>query len=243
MDNRAHYRIDLAGLEDAQVSVKTAQGVSVLGQILDLSIGGLGLRFSLDIPLPGCPDITVGEEVELSFASDRFKRPLAVSARVVHRLDEESSRRYGLQFSDRQQLEDELATELFRLFNRRKTYRVEPDPDVPIEVTLEHCQAGVQVQAQVKDISVGGLGVRVPADVKATLGTSDRVKVAISLPGHQDPVILIGNICHRREAGEEIHYGIEFDLEQSEDPKRQQNAITDYVMKRQRAALRRVKTF
>ncbi len=243
MDDRAHYRIDFAGLEDAQVSVQSAEGVSALGQILDLSIGGLGLRFSLDIPLPGCPDFTVGEDVELSFAADRFKRPLAVSARVVHRLDEGSSRRYGLQFTDRQQLENQVATELFRLFNRRKTYRVEPDPDVPIEVTLEQRHAGVQVHAQVKDISVGGLGVRVPADVMAALGTSDRVKVAISLPGRQDPVILIGNIRHRRVAGEEIHYGIEFDLEQSEDPKRQQNAITDYVMKRQRATLRRAKTF
>ena len=242
MDNRAHYRIDLAGLEDDQVSVQSAEGVSALGEILDLSIGGVGLRFSLEIPLSGCPDFTVGEEVQLSFAADRFKRPLAVSARVVHRLDEEGYRRYGLQFTDRQQLENQLATELFRLFNRRKTYRVEPDPDVPIEVTLEHRQAGVQVQAQVKDISAGGVGVRVPADVKATLGTSDRVKVAISLPGRQDPVVLIGNICHRRVAGEEIHYGIEFDLEQSEDANRQHSAITDYVMKRQRVTLRRAKT-
>ncbi len=240
MSKRAQYRVDLTGREDVQVRLRTADGVSVLAQICDGSIGGIGLRFSLDNT--GCPDLTVGEEVELTIASDRLKRPLAISARVVHRLDEESSREYGLQFTDRQQLEDQLATELFRLFNRRKTYRVEPDRNAPVEATLEHGQAGVQVQAEVVDISVEGLGVRVPADAMATLGTTDRVKVAISLPGRQAPVILIGTIRFRQVKGEEIGCGIEFDFEQSEDPKRQQNAITDYVMKRQREVLRQVKT-
>ena len=238
MDRRKHYRVEPAEGDDLQVSFAKPGAPPVPGLVLDVSAGGVMVQLAL----AGCPDLAMGEEVELSFVADRFKRPLAVSARVVHRRDEGSSRRYGLQFTDRQQLENQVATELFRLFNRRKTYRVEPDPDVPIEVTLEQRHAGVQVHAQVKDISVGGLGVRVPADVLAALGTSDRVKVAISLPGRQDPVVLIGNICHRRVAGEEIHYGIEFDLEQSEDPKRQQNAITDYVMKRQRATLRRAKT-
>ncbi len=59
------------------------------------------------------------------------------------------------------------------------------------------------------------------------------------LPDHADPVNLMGNIRHRRLVGAEIHYGVEFDPDLTENFACKQAIITKYVMQRQRALLQR----
>ena len=209
--------------------------MSFSGQLLDIVFGGAGFA-SLAFSESGGPALAVGEKTEISFTSVRLNKPLVVSARVRHRADRDDFRHYGFQFIERQQLESRLSPELFRLFNRRASYRVKPSPGSPVQVTLQG-PAGVQATGELVDISAAGMGLRVPLEVEATLTATTHIIVSFSLPDCPHPLSLEAIIRDRHLAGVEIHYGIEFDLEQSKQAKRQEDAIMNFVMKRQREAL------
>jgi c-di-GMP-binding flagellar brake protein YcgR len=179
----------------------------------------------------------VGQEVELTLTFARPKKALLLSARVARRIDEGESRRYGFQFTDRQQLEQQLRPTLYRLFNRRASYRVRPAPDHPVEVTLECFPGGTPVQAQLIDISTGGMALRVPLEAESALADSDRVRVSASLPDCPQRLDLSAIICSRSLAGAEIRYGVKFDLQRTDSSQCQQDAILNFVMARQRAEL------
>ena len=237
-DRREQCRVDVGEGKELEVSVRASGRPSFSGQAVDLSVDGAGLRvLSLGFPPSAGPVLGVGEETELTLTFAALKKELVVSARVTNRTDEEESRRYGFQFTNRQQLEEQLWPALYRFFNRRAAYRVEPAPDCPVEVTLERTSGGMRVQAPLLDISAGGMGLRVPAEAESAFAESDRIRVSTSLPGCREPLNLTAIIRNRRLAGAEVHYGLEFDWPGTENRQRQQDAIIAFVMKRQRADL------
>ena len=237
-DRREQYRVDVGEGKELEVSVRASGRPSFSGHALDLNVDGAGLRvLSLRFPQPAGPVLGVGEETELTLSFAALKRELVVSARVTHRTDEEESRRYGFQFTDRQQLEEQAWPALYRFFNRRATYRVEPASDCPVEVTLERTSGGMSVQVPLLDISAAGMGLRVPAEAESAFAESDRIRVSTSLPGCRDALNLTAIIRSRRLAGAEVHYGLEFDWPGTENRQRQEDAVIDFVMKRQRAAI------
>ena len=102
-------------------------------------------------------------------------------------------------------------------------------------------ETGPLVRARLIDISATGLGARTSVDVDATLVSTPRATVLMVLPTQRDPVSLPGILRSRVLAGPHVRYGISFDFAASDHAEGPQNAIIDYVMHRQREALRQSK--
>ncbi len=240
MERRKQYRVEIGQGSDLEVAVRASGGSSVLGGLIDVSIVEetvrfVSLRFSMPVGLP----LKIGDDVELVFTPSLLKDPVVVSARVVNRVDDEGSRRYGFEFTDRQQLMKQISPVLFKLFDRRVSDRVAPADDSPVKVTVE---GGLRrLRARMVDISATGVRVRAPLEAESTLGDTNRVTVFLYLPDCRPPLVFAGIIRNRRLIEGEICYGIEFDLERSENPRLQQDAVNLYVMKRQGEVLRQQK--
>lgn len=83
------------------------------------------------------------------------------------------------------------------------------------------------------DLSASGTGVSVKPEAEWSFAKIRKVAISLSLPGSRDPLNMIGNIRHRRLVRGEIHHGIDFDPELSENFAHQQKAIINYVTQRQ----------
>lgn len=244
MGRRKEYRSFTENIQELDVSVRLSGGPSFSSEPLDVSFEGatvrlLALRFH---DVPRSPLLAVGEYAELIFTFRELGQPIVASARVVRRTDDEGSRHYGFQFTDHEQLQSQLSPRLYRFFNRRGAFRVKPAADGPVAATLEGGPEARQVHADLVDISFTGVSLRVPLVVESTLAGTDRIKVSISLPDCPSPVNFEGIIRSRHVAGvDTVKYGIEFDLERSDDGQRQEDAINRYMMERQRAVCRAAK--
>jgi c-di-GMP-binding flagellar brake protein YcgR len=226
VDRRDHYRAEITRGSAIERCVLTHRGSSFSARLLDLSAGGASLRF-LSRGLPVLPGFVpgLGQLVALRFPSLLLNQPLAATARVRHRAEKAGRYRYGLQFTDREQLESRLWSVFRRLFNRRRSVRVAPEYAPPVEVN----GGGVRIAVALVDISRQGISVRIPAEKERALARSEHVELSVTLPGGLDSVHLDGIIRSRRLAGSQIDYGIEFDLERSPDAGRQQSLIGSYV--------------
>ncbi len=229
MDRREHYRVEVGRGSAFEVGYLTWRGSTFSGRLVDLSEGGVGLRL---LSWPSVLHPSVGEVAALSFPSLVLNRPLMASAFVRHREEAGGNYRYGLQFTDRRQLDGRLWPVFHRLFNRRRSVRVAPDPGLPVEVSAQ----GVRLQVAVIDISQRGVGIRIRADEEPALAGSDHLEIVVALPEGRDHVHLDGIVRSRRLTGGEIDYGIEFDLGHSGDADRYQSAIGEYMTRRAQAA-------
>ncbi|MEE8169227.1 MAG: PilZ domain-containing protein [Phycisphaerae bacterium] len=234
MNRRKRYRVVPEKPGDVQISVRAQGGDPLEGEPVDLNLDGAGVCFlSLHFDQARHPPIlAVGRQVELSFKFHDGINVVTAAATVTRRGDGSSSRHYGFRFCDHQQLESQLSARLYSFFNRRGAYRVEPARGTPVHVNLIVDPDGSQIQAQIIDVSVTGIGFYLPAEAELELATSDRIVVSIPLPDSPQPLNLPCIIRSRQLAGPDlVHYGVEFDLEHSRDRERQQDAILDYVLK------------
>jgi hypothetical protein len=236
MERRAYYRVTSEEVTGVQARVRTSKGAIIDGEPTNVSVDGAALRFAVPgLDRSGGPVFEVGEEVELQFALPTRDAPVLLKATVIHRTEAEGSRQYGFQFAGRTDLDSQLAPALYWLFNRRTSQRVKPTLDSPIAVTLHVAASGSTVDARLLDISTGGMGLRVPLAAESALAAADRVSVFLSLPTHEPRLDLVVKIRNRCLMGPEVRYGVEYDLEQTQDVQRQLGVISAFVMECQRA--------
>ena len=233
MQGRAWTSIGLEKSNALLVSLLLADEPDVSGLLLDLSADEASVRFSLT----RCPDLAIRQEVELRFTSDRLDRPLLARARVTRRTEEPDSRSYGFRFTDYSDFQH-LSPDIRRLLNRRGSNRVQPNPELPVKVTLGAGRDGQRYPVRLVDISATGARFRVSGEVESALLETRRIAISMSFPDCGHPVELYGIICHRGVAGTEIDYGIAFESESASGP-RHQDAITAYVTKRRGEIMQR----
>ncbi len=208
-----------------------------MGRLVDTSPCGVGVRFPVRFPPPNWPDLTVGQEIDLVFTSEKLNEPLTVAVRVQHRTEEAGARRYGFRFLHAEQLDAHLLLTFRKYFNRRKMLRVSPDPDDLVIVTLAAGHGEPPVKARLENFSASGAAVSLEAELDAEFAETTRVGFSMQLLNCR-PVDVMGNIRYRRLVGARIYYGIEFDPELSEDFARQQDIIEKYVTKLEKQWLR-----
>jgi c-di-GMP-binding flagellar brake protein YcgR len=209
------------------------------GIVVDVTAEGAGVRFALGT----APNIAIGQRVELEFASQQQKI-LTVPAFVRFRREEETVRRYGLEFLDRELVETQLPPALARLFNRRGAFRVRPDPARPIAVTLEGFVTHGSVErttVDVIDLSVTGMAVTVDSRFEQAFTGNVELRVSMEVPGYPDDLNLGAVIHYRKLAREGVHYGIGFDPSRTANFEKQRRAIMDYVVRRYREEQREKK--
>jgi c-di-GMP-binding flagellar brake protein YcgR len=202
--------------------------------LLDVSASGAGIRFVG----PRFPNLAVGQEVDLVFTSRTLTAPMTVAAKVQHRAEEQGARRFGFHFLETQALDTELPPVMRELFNRRRTVRVVPDPRRPVLVELRTDADALPLEVGLINISETGVAVCLDVGQDSRFAETTSVLVTLYLPDSRRPVSLIGDIRYRRMLGDQLHYGINFNPEESRDFSRKQAALTKYVLKRQLKSLR-----
>ncbi len=239
---RAEYRVELTDTSELRVAIVSPGGDETRGQLIDVSASGAGAVFEPPDP----PNLAVGQDIDLVFTSDAFNGPVTVAARVQHRTenkDNDGSRRFGFRFLEPQQLNASLPAAARRLFNRRQTVRVAPDQFRPVGVTIEPCDPASDephppVEVRLMNISVGGLAVSLEPTLETAFAATTHVNLVIKLPGVRRALELVGDIRYRRLIGQRIHYGIQFNADDTERFGRKQGILGKYVTRRQLDYLR-----
>lgn len=223
------YRTAPDELNHLDVALSIADGSPVPGRIISLNFFGVAIGF----PRGEMPPIPLGLEQTATFSSPQLRRPIDVRVRALSRVDEDDIHRYDFDYVNQNELKSLLPGALFRLFNQRKAYRVEPDEKTPISVTVKTCRDdGVrEIICQLVDISGTGVALLLDQDAEVALAATDEVALTFNLPNYPRAFRLEARIRHRRVVSNRIRVGLEF-------VDGEQEAIVDYVMQRQREELK-----
>lgn len=231
-DNRKYYRTKLPAPEEL-VACVVVHGKEFTGRITDISASGMGLLFDEQSD-PGC---NTGESISLRLKSPFMKKPLSVPSQVVHIRDGRSGQIYGFGFLDWMGLRSSLPHDLAAVFNQRGDYRVDPDPDQPIDVVVTGIDVYFEVEAQMRDISSSGMSFRAVSLAECVLRKSRNVTVSFSLPDVPEALSFVARICHRDLAGGHINYGLFFLEDETEGFAEQRETVLEYITARRREAL------
>jgi hypothetical protein len=209
---------------------------SATGRVIDITAEGVAVR----IPSAAGLALREGEGVVLTFAGSRFPLPITTPGVVKYHLPEGPTDRFGLEFADKASLEKALGGQsLHFLFNRRKSFRVAPEKEPSIAVTLRRLGEEKRTVARLVDISEGGLSVSVGRESDPGYADRESLEVSLLLPVRDGDIRLRATLRHRRIVGGRIRFGMEIDVERTEDWKRQLGAIREFVAQRQQTMLRR----
>ena len=187
-----------------------------------------------------------GRTVRLSFLTDARPEEFVTGAIILKSRIVEGRRICRFRFTEAIDLEEELGIGVFSSFNRRRAFRVEPDPGEAIDIELTW--GGETAFGRLVDISTVGIGIgltsagiTVDLDPEAgiVLGPLDRITLSFQLPGCRTRLKIPGIIRNRNPMGKRIRYGIDFLWNESEESQRQAEAIRDYVMRQQQSMLER----
>lgn len=203
------------------------------GDVEDVSFGGAGVRFTKKAHM----SVPIGSKVRVLFSGPILRREIIFDATVRFRVDEEGQSRYGVRFDRPEQTLAPSAQALFRIFNRRKHYRVKPHSE-QLTTLLLRVEAGPNVPAELLDVSAGGLGVSAHIGVDEQFVSAEAVNVALALSEEAAPLDLVASIRSRTMVSDEsVRYGLAFDPEATEGFAAKHERIMDYVMARQREEL------
>ncbi len=198
---------------------------------LDVSIRGISF-------LIGKKDATllsVGQQVLLQVRTANMD-PVDVVARLVSRVEEMGSQRYGFEFDEWEQLSRQELSQFYRLFNRRRAPRINLDPRNPIgiqfetEAKSEDSEIGTGI---LLDLSTHGLAVLVNPDVEEKLSNAETVAISFTLPGINRVFRLSAQIRNRRLIKQSISYGMEIDPVETPNYIEQQNDLRNFVKQNQ----------
>lgn len=230
-------------LESLGASVRGAGGKRVEGEVVEVGVAGAAVRF----PREEAPSLAVGQTAELTLEAPWVAGPVELEARVLARVELPRHRRYTLRFERLAEQRGPLRDGLHSLFNRRREYRVDVPIADSVEVTLSgRCpdpRAGAgslerSARGRLRDVSFGGLGLRVSPKDERPLAACERLKVSFRTPGSQQLVRFVVNVRNRRLVEDEVHYGTEIDVDESPRAAAHQETLAEYVMTRQRELLK-----
>lgn len=237
-DDRSAYLTTTEELEDLEVALAGPDGASVPGRIISLNFFGASISYARK----EMPPIPIGLEQTITFSSPQLKRSIDVMVRAMSRMDEGDIYRYDFSYVNQDELKSQLPAALFRLFNQRKTFRVEPDEKAPIKARVTACRSDAgeasaeeifegEIVATIQDISSTGIALLVDQQGEVALAAASLVEVTFTLPTHPRPIRLEARIRHRRIVQNMIRVGLEF-------VDGEQESIIEYVMLRQREELK-----
>ncbi len=228
-DHRSHYR-RVPGRGDALgVKVVCANGAVITGVLTDLSAGGAAVSFDQDMS----SDLAPGEVRELVFCS-LTASPLSVAATVRSAPEAGEPRRYGFEFLDEARLFEELDEPMLRFFNRRRFRRAKPAIGERFRAVLRIDHE--EVEAEVRDVSMRGVGLAVTDQVAARLTVDETVAVDLFVPGTDHVVRAEGAVRHLSRTGRGVRVGLTVELAPGEASKRSGErataALSDYIQRR-----------
>ena len=183
-------------------------------------------------PIKTCPDLRPAEKVKLKVIFLKEEANLLFDAAVRSCKTDRIAKQCKFQLTAKEHTISQLEKALGKDFNRRKAYRVTQDEDSPIQVALKW--DGGSGSGRIFDISTSGMGLLVSPEISGRISYHDRLQLKFNLPGSEIPLELIGSVSYSRASGENAHYGIQIDWDQTGSFYRQEAIISTYVTQRQK---------
>ena len=183
----------------------------------------------------------VAAEIRGEVRCAEFEEPLVMQAEVLSRRDFKGGCRLHLRWTRPEEFKYQLTNRLQRTFNRRKAYRVPPDPNEPVTALIGaqkgSSQEGYTIEPDVIEVAAGGLTIELQAGAETRLATLSKMNLALTIPGQESALILEVWLRHRFLFGRSVRYGLQYVLSESKEYEAAIEAIVDYVLKRQREIL------
>jgi c-di-GMP-binding flagellar brake protein YcgR len=245
MDNRRRqYRVTADFDRLVQVELLGpkihAKGV----RLQDLSAGGAGI----ELPESCFGVLRMRDRIELRLISEHLPKPVRLFAQICHLDEREARPKVGLAFESWREHRTLLDSDLRSMFNEREAFRVDPSVREPVGATLRWVTTDAkgrlmrcEAQAEVRDISVLGLGLRLGNAQVALANVEGSVTVILRLPGEENPVEVKADLRYLRTEGERegrALAGLRLQEPAEGAARRARQAVTRYVMERQRELLR-----
>jgi len=228
-DRRLNYRVTPNIEREVFIDLVLEDGGVVRVIPVDISAGGMGVGLVMD----GAPEIRAGNRLQIRFSSARLGQPIVIQSQVRHVKIEDGLLMLGIAFDDWGSIRSHLAPRLRSLFNEREAVRVEPRPDEEVLVMVEINGIRSHVEGLLRDISIFGVGMWVPAEDERTLATGAKVRLEFSLPPSDERIVLEASICHHQLVGQRARVGLQIQPNQPGRWNGVHKEITQYVMKRQ----------
>lgn len=203
-DSRKHYRCAPDETHRLSAGVYRRGQVAFVGEVLDLSAGGMGVVFTGEDP-----GLEVDELVALLVTEVACEKEIPVHSRVASvRELEDGQRLYGVEFDEPDVLRDELSQKYRRFFNLRGNTRVWPPLGTSIEMRVE---GGLgRVDTTLEDISAGGLAFDVEAECGQRLEEGAELDLTFTLPVDAGDVRVRAAVRHREFASGRALIGVAF---------------------------------
>ena len=197
-------------------------------QVLEMSIEGVGLKLPIDYD----PDLPGDALAELRIHCPEGEWEIHATIRVDARGPKSAGRyvRYDVDFVHPGDLFAQLDESMGRYFNRRRGERAEPEESMPLTVRVAW-KDDVTLTVM-EDISVTGIGVRLPAGAADSLEQNDSVEVRFSLPWQSEALEGIGVVRRNERLRDLVHLGIEFDYGRSPELEARRGLIEAFVDER-----------
>ncbi len=164
----------------------------VAGELRSLEIS----QTTIDFHPPNMPQLPLGVVVPLEFTTPGLKKAVRLSALIVARTEIGGCRRYSFQFKLK---EGQDVGDLFRLFNRRTSYRALAHKPVSVSVYPAEIAArelAKPIMAELFDISMTGIALVVTPEQDMKVG-ADNVFIEFELSGASAVLKMLVTIRYR----------------------------------------------
>ncbi|QDV07596.1 hypothetical protein Poly30_31230 [Planctomycetes bacterium Poly30] len=202
------------------------------GRVTDVWHAVDGVRVQVEFPLGGAPLLPVGRAGELAFFRADTGERVSALGKVAYRNDGDTQRGYHFLFGER------TRQSLASLLEPRRAYRVHPDPDEPVAVTLTVPGTPGAIIGAARDVSKSGIGIDIPWEHEATLSKQNVIELRMRLPGQAEELVFTSRVRNRCLGTGAIIYGLEFSVSGAPETDTRLMLVGEYVAHRSKIAQR-----
>lgn len=224
MNQRLQYRVP-APHDGLRVEVLADTGPTPT-RLMDISAGGA----ALSVPDSHLSGLANGHRLLLRITVPQTSVSFEMKTIVRHIRVGDGRRSFGLQFLQPALLETHLP--LFRLCNRRNSFRVPPADREDITLSVMRNSDTLNLQMQLVDISEGGVAGLCLDSRRESLAVQNQVAIKFSLARGRQHLALDGTIRAINSGEYTWRIGMAF-AEQSLRASGNRQIIADYVLQRQ----------
>ncbi|HPF13306.1 MAG: PilZ domain-containing protein [Planctomycetes bacterium] len=207
-DHRRHYRKAPGKKHALTARVQLPQSGDVVNAtVMDVSAGGV----SLQVEGRSAAELGLGTTLWVAFGSLRTRTEVPVQAHVVNRMESKDGLvRFGLSFSDPDELFGRLEPYFLKFFNRRRLQRVLPELGRSLKADVRTTDGG-GYRLEVMDLSEEGIGLALHNEEVEWMASHEAFDVEFKIPGANVAWSGSGRRIHLTELKGSHRGGIAFD--------------------------------